>query len=206
MAKAKSQKPKTKKMDTTGIKKAARKAADKVLKETLAQLPAGGAKTLMECITGIEKCREEKRAISKREKDFKTKIRSDLKLELRHVDEVLKQRRMEPEERNAYCVGVALIKEQIEMDLTPVEKVAVEGMQAKRAQARKTMQELASSGDSGKEIGSAANGHGNGHANGNGQDSDHEESAPADDQAAAVPARNDTLSAAAPLAASSARH
>ena len=177
------------KLDGSAGKRAAGRAANKALMDVAATLPVGDAKVLLESIVGIEKCRANKRAESKVEKGHKNRIKA-LKIDLRPVDEVLKQRRMDKEERESYVLTVAAVKEQINMPLLSVERESLDTARAGREAQRKSLAELTSSDDAGKEIGSGHIG-----KNGNGKKAI-EPDAVSDEDEATVPARNDALTAA----------
>lgn len=177
------------KLDSGAGKKAAKAAANKEILKLAATLPVGEAKKLMECITGIEGIEAQEYQLRKRKKDYRNTVKG-MKIELRHFDEVRKQRKMDKEERDAYVLGVAAIKEQISMDLLPPEKAALDSGRQRREASRKALSEVLESADAGKEVGSAGNGIGH----------NSDQAAPpvndTEPDEAAVPEKNEALSSA----------
>lgn len=155
LGKAKAPKPE---MATDGVateaRKNAKKAGDKALMDIASKLPAGAGKEFLSVTQDIDRIEEQMAALNKQKRGCRAKLK-EMKIELRPYDHVRKLRKMEPEDMQSFEASVALYKDQLSMKLSAHQELVKKELEVKRERARDMMVD-ASGGDTGKEVGSAA--------------------------------------------------
>jgi hypothetical protein len=165
-AAAKKAKPKTdkevketkanaKKASKAAAKLAMKKAADKILVSMAGDFNAAGAsKSFLNSNLRLDKLETQKDVINKAIRGERATLRQ-MKVDLRCLDRVRKLRKMEPEDVRALKATEALYEEQLNMELSPEQKKVVDDLNKQREENKKAMLN-ANGGDTGKEVGTAA--------------------------------------------------
>lgn len=146
-AKAAGKKQAAKKLD-----RAAKKLADKAVLEIAADLPAGQGNAFVQLHAEHRKAEEAIAAGQKWKRTVRAKMKG-IKVDMSCYDRVNKLSKMEPADVTAKKATEALYEQQLAMPLSPEQQKIVDGINAKRADAREAMPEMGT-GDAGKEIGS----------------------------------------------------
>lgn len=147
--------PKGKKVKTpvSEAQAAAKKAGDKALMDTAANMPHGSGKRFLELTKELDQIEGQAELLNKRKRGVRASLK-EMKVELRPYDHVRKLRKMEPEDMRGFEASTALYKDQLGMTLSGHEKVIKQKLDDQREAARDAMID-ASGGETGKEVGSS---------------------------------------------------
>lgn len=137
-------------------KRAGKKLGDAALLTMAADLPAGGAKSLMQITHAIDKLEDNRKQVNLAIREQRAKLK-EMKIELGVYDHVRRMRKMEPEDARAFKATEALYTESLGLELSPQQSLQIDAIHKRRADAQEALEDIHGA-DSGKEVGSTAAG------------------------------------------------